>query len=105
MIATCEPLNSGFCLTDPSDERYRYIHSLRQRFGKFLHEASVSLRQQGEENTVDAVQMLVNVEFLVTFRDPVNSIQSSYVQSRPISWNMEIIVTGKQGVPTSCTSV
>jgi proteasome activator subunit 4 len=61
MIASIEPLSSGFCLTDPNDLRYQYITSVRQRFGRFLHSASVSLRQQGEENTVDAVHMLVDV--------------------------------------------
>ncbi|KAF9270499.1 ARM repeat-containing protein [Marasmius fiardii PR-910] len=59
MIASCEPLKASFCLTDPSTEHYIYMHSLRNRFGQFLHKASVSLRQQGEENTVDAVQMLL----------------------------------------------
>jgi proteasome activator subunit 4 len=54
-----EPLNSGFVLTDPADPRYIYISSLRRHFGEFLHEASKSLLQQGEENTVDAVEMLV----------------------------------------------
>ncbi|KAF7339921.1 Membrane protein [Mycena venus] len=59
MIGIIEPLNSGFVLTDPADPRYIYISSLRQRFGEFLHEASKSLLQQGEENTVDAVEMLL----------------------------------------------
>ncbi|KAJ4476693.1 hypothetical protein J3R30DRAFT_3704168 [Lentinula aciculospora] len=59
MIASLEALNSGFCLTDPSDPRYQYVFHLRRRFGDFLHKASVSLRQQGEENTVDAVHMLL----------------------------------------------
>jgi len=59
MIASVEPLASGFCLTDPQDARYQYITGLRRRFGEFLHAASLSLQKQGEENTVDAVQMLV----------------------------------------------
>ncbi|KAJ6574791.1 hypothetical protein B0H19DRAFT_1254444 [Mycena capillaripes] len=59
MIGIIEPLNSGFALTDPADPRYIYISSLRRRFGEFLHEASKSLLQQGEENTVDAVEMLL----------------------------------------------
>ncbi|SRR6266404_2462184 len=59
MIASIEPLNSGFAISDPQDPRAQYYLSLRQRFGKLLHEASVSLRQQGEENTVDAVHALV----------------------------------------------
>ncbi|KAJ3990413.1 hypothetical protein F5890DRAFT_1398687 [Lentinula detonsa] len=59
MIASLEALNSGFCLTDPSDPRHQYMTNLRWRFGDFLHRASISLRQQGEENTVDAVHMLL----------------------------------------------
>ena len=59
MIASIEPINSGFVITDTEDPRYQYLSAVRRRFGKFLHSASVSLRQQGEENTVDAVQMLV----------------------------------------------
>ncbi|KAI0961189.1 hypothetical protein AcV7_000357 [Taiwanofungus camphoratus] len=59
MIGTIIPFNSGFALTDICDPRHQYISSLRHRFGEFLHKASVSLRQQGEENTVDAVHMLI----------------------------------------------
>jgi proteasome activator subunit 4 len=59
MIASVEPLAAGFCLTDPQDARYKYITELRRRFGEFLHAASLSLQRQGEENTVDAVQILV----------------------------------------------
>ena len=59
MIAPVDPLNAGFCLTDPGDERYQYITRLKSTFGEFLHRASLALRDQWEENTVDAVQMLV----------------------------------------------
>ncbi|KAF8624763.1 hypothetical protein AX15_005657 [Amanita polypyramis BW_CC] len=59
MIAAIEPIKSSFCLADPADPRYQFMVALRQRFGKLLHDASISLRQQGEENTVDAVLILV----------------------------------------------
>lgn len=59
MIASIEPLNAGYPLHDPSDPRHQYMTRLRQRFGEFLHKSSVSLRQQGEENTLDAVHALV----------------------------------------------
>ncbi|KAJ7102239.1 hypothetical protein B0H15DRAFT_813790 [Mycena belliarum] len=59
MIGIIEPLSSGFVLTDPTDPRYVYISSLRRRFGEFLHDASKTLLQHGEENTVDAVEMLI----------------------------------------------
>jgi proteasome activator subunit 4 len=59
MIANVIPLNAAFALTDPNDARYIYFLRVRERFGTFLHNASQSLRQRGEENTVDAVLMLV----------------------------------------------
>lgn len=72
MIASIDPINSGFCLTDPSDERYQFVASLRQRFGTFLHNASKSLRQQGEENTVDAVDVLVSIHInqVISYHSP-----------------------------------
>ncbi|CAA7258799.1 unnamed protein product [Cyclocybe aegerita] len=59
MIASVTPLSCGFALPDPADPRHQYALGVKHRFGRFLHNASVVLRQQGEENTVDAVQMLV----------------------------------------------
>ncbi|KAL0579785.1 Proteasome activator BLM10 [Marasmius crinis-equi] len=90
MIASCEPLSAGFCLVDPSDARYRYMSSLRDRFGKFLHEASVSLRQQGEENTVDAVQMLLRSikTYLLEYgdhRDGYYVNQEQYISAKNVA--------------------
>jgi len=65
MIAHVDHINSCFCLTDASRPDYIFITNLRKRFGHFLHSASVSLRQQGEENTVDAVQTLVSKPLLI----------------------------------------
>ncbi|KAF4606976.1 hypothetical protein EYR38_001031 [Pleurotus pulmonarius] len=59
MIALVDPVNAGFALADTSDPRHTYITALRRRFGWFLHNASLSLLKQGEENTVDAVNALV----------------------------------------------
>ncbi|KAF9568562.1 hypothetical protein CPC08DRAFT_679680 [Agrocybe pediades] len=59
MIASVQPINSGFAMTDPSDPEYQYLLQIKRRFGSLLHTASVVLREQGEENTVDAVQVLV----------------------------------------------
>jgi hypothetical protein len=66
MMASIEPIVSGFCLTEPIDSRYAYISSLKHRFGEFLHKASVSLRLQGEENTLDAVKMLASQTEVLT---------------------------------------
>ncbi|KAI9066676.1 hypothetical protein FKP32DRAFT_1589371 [Trametes sanguinea] len=80
MIATIEPLNSGFALSDPEDPRHQYISGLRRKFGEFLHKASVSLQQQGEENTVDAVHGLLRSirTYLLEYGD---SRDSYYLQS------------------------
>jgi proteasome activator subunit 4 len=82
MIASMEPLNAGFCLTDINDPRHQYMIYLRHNYGQFLHKASVSLRQQGEENTVDAVHMLVSGA-LVHFktRDNTMSIKIKAVRT------------------------
>jgi len=61
MIASVTPINAAFILTDPADPRYQFILNLKNRFGSFLHQASCALRQQGEENTLDAVKMLVSL--------------------------------------------
>ncbi|KII93397.1 hypothetical protein PLICRDRAFT_694576 [Plicaturopsis crispa FD-325 SS-3] len=82
MIPSVDPLNSGFCLTDPEDARYQYITSLRRRFGDFLHRASVSLRQQGEENTVDAVRMLIRAlrTYMLDYGDSKDSYSANVDQ-------------------------
>ena len=60
MIASIEPLKSGFALDDPTDPRHRYLTGIKRRFGELLHKASVTLlSQEGEENILDAVLMLV----------------------------------------------
>ena len=60
MIAPVEPLAAGFTLSDPQDPRYQYMLNIKRRFGKLLCNASEALRSQGEENILDAVQMLVS---------------------------------------------
>ncbi len=81
MLASVPPTKAGFCLTDRSDPKYQYIRSLRHRYGVFLHSASVCLRQQGEENTVDAVHMLV-CKILLTFGFKKATNRLVYLQIR-----------------------
>ncbi|KAF8898398.1 hypothetical protein BD779DRAFT_1607219 [Infundibulicybe gibba] len=59
-------------MTNP---RHQYITSLKRQFGNLLHKASVSLRQQGEENTLDAVHMLVRAirTYLLEYGDSRDS--------------------------------
>ncbi|KAI5124439.1 hypothetical protein M0805_008323 [Coniferiporia weirii] len=75
MIGHLDPLKSCFVLTDTSDPRHKYLSDLRRRFGTFLHNASSSLRQQGEENTVDAVHVLIRAirTFAIEYGDNKDS--------------------------------
>ena len=59
MVASVEPVASGFVLMNDSDPRYQYLCSLKRRYGLFLKKASVFLRELGDENIIDAVQILV----------------------------------------------
>ncbi|KAF7306649.1 Membrane protein [Mycena indigotica] len=90
MIGVIEPIESGFVLTDPTDPRYAYISSLRRRFGEFLHNASRSLTQQGEENTVDAVEMLLDGirSFMLDYgdgRDGYHTNEKKYAAEKNIA--------------------
>lgn len=89
MIAGGPPLNSGFILTDPSDPRYQFISKLKARFGTFLHDASVSLRQQGDQNTLDAVRILVRSirTFMLEYGD---SRDSYYVNESQYSTDKSV---------------
>ena len=60
MVASVEPLASCFVLTDDKDPRYQYFVSLKARWGLFLKKASEFLREQGDENIIDAVEVLVS---------------------------------------------
>ncbi|KAG8998807.1 hypothetical protein FRB90_012229 [Tulasnella sp. 427] len=57
-IASVKSVKSGFVYDDPSDSRYQWISTLRDRFGRFLHAAFEKLFSEGDENTVDAILML-----------------------------------------------
>ncbi|KAG8874746.1 hypothetical protein FRB97_005668 [Tulasnella sp. 331] len=59
-IATVKSIESGFALNDKNDIRYRQVAKLRERISRFLHKASASLRNKGDENTVPAVLMLIS---------------------------------------------
>ncbi|KAG8888929.1 hypothetical protein FRB98_006471 [Tulasnella sp. 332] len=60
-IATVKSIESGFALNDKNDIRYRQVAKLRERISRFLHKASASLRNKGDENTVPAVLMLSEI--------------------------------------------
>ncbi|KAG6910596.1 hypothetical protein DXG01_009547 [Tephrocybe rancida] len=90
MIASIDSIASGFCLTDPDEPHYQYMTSLRHRFGTFLHKASVSLRQQGAENTVDAVDMLIRAvrTYLLEYgdsRDSYNNNEEQYQNEKNVA--------------------
>lgn len=54
------PFKSAFILTDPLDPRHRAFASLRERIGKFLVRAADYLRNEGGDDSTDAVVSLVS---------------------------------------------
>jgi proteasome activator subunit 4 len=59
MIAWGPGVEVNYPLKDPKDPRFQKVMQYRRRFAKFLLRSSQTLRQQGEENTVDAIHMVV----------------------------------------------
>lgn len=59
MVASGAGVACGYPLNDDNDPRRQKLMKYRRRFANFLISASRVLRQQGEENTVDAILMLV----------------------------------------------
>ncbi|KAG9025662.1 hypothetical protein FRB95_009933 [Tulasnella sp. JGI-2019a] len=70
-IANVASIQAGFALDDPKDPRYQQVSNLRGRIGLFLHQASLSLRNKGDENTVPAVLILISTcrTFLMEYAD------------------------------------
>ncbi|KAG8927366.1 hypothetical protein FRC02_008249 [Tulasnella sp. 418] len=89
-IASVPSIASGFALTDSNSPRYKSFSAIRKRFGEFLHQASVALLGQGDENTVDAVQMLIRScrTYLFEYgdsRDDHSSQRDRYVEEISLS--------------------
>lgn len=59
MVARCTVIEVGYPLKDAQDPRFLKIMGYRKRFVDFLLRSSALLRQQGEENTVDAINMVI----------------------------------------------
>ena len=67
MVARAAPIETGYPLNDLKDPRHIKVMSYRRRFADFLLRSSRVLRQQGEENTVDAIHTLVRKTHFVSF--------------------------------------
>lgn len=52
--------NAGICLTDPADPRHAFVSQLRDRSGAMLHNAVQSLKNNGAEDSIDCVKMLIS---------------------------------------------
>ena len=69
-VPACE---TSFCLIDVADPRHQLVMSLRQRSAELLHSAVLRLRDNGAEDAIDGVRMIVYVirtpaSALLTFR-------------------------------------
>ena len=50
---------AGICLTDPADSRHQFVVQLRERTGTMLHDAVQSLKNNGAEDSIDCVKMII----------------------------------------------
>jgi proteasome activator subunit 4 len=60
MVARYSVIEVGYPLKDPQDPRYIKLMDYRKRFINFLLRSSRLLREQGEENTVDAITTVIS---------------------------------------------
>lgn len=60
------PLKAAFILTDPTDPRHRAHARFRERLGQFVLKATHYLRDQGGDDSIDAVTGIVGM--LSTYR-------------------------------------
>jgi proteasome activator subunit 4 len=49
-----------YCLTDPSDPRYQFVLSLRSRIYDLLHAAIAGLKNNGADDAIDCVKMIIS---------------------------------------------
>lgn len=61
MVAFGPDVEVSYPLSDPEDPRHKRLLGYRRRFVSFLIAASKLLREQGEENTVDAIHAVVSI--------------------------------------------
>ncbi|PVF98837.1 hypothetical protein CPB86DRAFT_757643 [Serendipita vermifera] len=83
MIAKWGSIETGYPLRDEKEPRYTKIMQHRRRFADILLRSSRTLRHQGEENTVDAIQAVVtSFQIYLTENGVVNADNWSYLRSR-----------------------
>lgn len=49
----------GICLTDTADPRHAFVMQLRARSGETLHASVAALKNNGAEDSIDCVKMLI----------------------------------------------
>lgn len=50
---------TGIALQDPADPRHQFVISLRQRTGQMLHAAIIRLKDNGADDAIDSVKLIV----------------------------------------------
>lgn len=51
--------NAGIPLSDPSDPRHQFVVDLRERIGRFLHNAVQTLKSSQQQDTIDCIKMVI----------------------------------------------
>ncbi|QRW00399.1 proteasome activator complex subunit 4 [Ceratobasidium sp. AG-Ba] len=90
LIPQAMPIQSGFALDDPSDERYQRVLSCRHRFGELLHRAAVALKTSDTEDHIDLVMSVLRgvdtylLDYGVT-RDTFAGVKKQYEVSKQLT--------------------
>ncbi|KAI5481022.1 proteasome activator subunit 4 [Pseudohyphozyma bogoriensis] len=61
---------AGIALTDPSDPRHQFVVQIRDRTSQFLHSAVHSLKNNGAEDSIDCVKMIISTMRILTLDYP-----------------------------------
>ncbi|GAA5836406.1 hypothetical protein JCM11251_007072, partial [Rhodosporidiobolus azoricus] len=86
-MPTCK---ASIPLTDSKDPRHRYVVDLRNRIGDFLHRSVQALKSSGQEDSVDAIKMVISSIRVLELDYPCDSghhatVKKSYEFSLNIS--------------------
>lgn len=71
---------AGICLTDSTDPRHQFVTQLRIRAGEMLHTSVDSLKNNGAEDSIDCVRLLISSIKLLELDYPCDHLHYTAVK-------------------------
>lgn len=71
---------AGICLADVNDPRHQFVVGFRERSGHMLHEAVHSLKNNGAEDSIDCVKMIISSIRVLELDYPCDHLHYSAVK-------------------------